>query len=286
VTHKKPTHSKPLAWLCYVGATVWFIGGIVFLLWRWTQIQNELQRQTGLSSEELAAEPEYAKYKNDALGGITVLGLFVVLPISGGLFTLGRRLSVKTAESVLEEDPRPPIVYFRSFRDDDRPSSSGQFFQYLLGQTEEQDIVSELAKHGPVIAIGNPTEKLPLLGAARIYSTSEEWQGVAVKLIERSQLVVYRGGFTPGFLWEIGRARDLIPPEKVLLLIPFANSRREYTRFRDLIEPAMRVRFPEETGSLLMFTSQWNPVCADKPSSPLTKQLKTFFKTYKRSTYA
>ena len=55
---------------------------------------------------------------------------------------------------------------------------------------------------GPFVAIGDPKEKLPDLGAARLY-VSDEWREVVIELLARVSLVVMRVATTEAVRWEL-----------------------------------------------------------------------------------
>ena len=50
--------------------------------------------------------------------------------------------------------------------------------------THEQRLARTLRKVGPFVAVGDPTEELPLLGAARVYAADEAWQMTLADTIE------------------------------------------------------------------------------------------------------
>ena len=59
-----------------------------------------------------------------------------------------------------------------------------------------------MARVGPVIAIGKPGERLPQLGAARLYVDDDHWRDTIDDLMAESALVVVRAGDTPNLWWE------------------------------------------------------------------------------------
>ena len=52
-------------------------------------------------------------------------------------------------------------------------------------KTYEERLARTLRKVGPFVAVGDPTERLPLLGAARMYAADEEWQETVDELTAR-----------------------------------------------------------------------------------------------------
>lgn len=177
-----------------------------------------------------------------------------VLPIVWGLLALGRRLRARDALKELEVDPREPIIYLRSFGDDLAPVPLSQ-----TGKTIESQLIHKLRKHGPVLAIGTPAEKLPPLGAARLYVSHAEWQEVVKQLTSSAQLVVLRAGSTRGFFWELRHVRDELAPEKVVLFVPPGI---DYDEFRERASAVLRTQLPEKLSGLqfISFTADWSPV--------------------------
>jgi hypothetical protein len=164
---------------------------------------------------------------------------FYFVPILVGyvgakLVMRGRRLAIKASVSSLANDQRSPVLYLRSFEMDRKMATGGihALFERLFPGfpglnliTEEEQLIEILSAIGPVIAIGRPGEYLPLLGAKRIYITTDDWQKRVIELMLEARLVVIAYGSTAGLLWEIDRAHELLRPEQVLYLLPPAYVR-------------------------------------------------------------
>jgi hypothetical protein len=137
------------------------------------------------------------------------------------------RTSAGPAEEILKSDPRPPVVYLRSFRDDSAtalvPNSSVSTL-FSVTRTEEQQIAEVFGELGPFIAIGRPGESLPELGAARMHVANEQWQETVADLMKRARLVLYRASDTQGFKWEVQRGGELLGPTRMAFLIPSHGS--------------------------------------------------------------
>jgi hypothetical protein len=205
---------------------------------------------------------EAGQRKDDSFVGPALLSLY----LAGIAFTYGRRLSSKSAEEVLAEDKRPPVLYFRSFMDDAQISVIERLGS-LLARTQEERFVKKLKRIGPVIAIGNPNEQVPLSGAARCYSSHEEWQVVAHDLLSRAALVVYRAGSTPGFIWEISRGRAHLASNQMLILVPDPD---EYPAFRKAIAQVFPLPELKEMGPIITFDAAWNPVSLGRWNSQVS----------------
>jgi hypothetical protein len=72
----------------------------------------------------------------------------------------GRRMRAATAMAEMRRDPRPPVLYFRSFEDD-------KVSYFNFNSSFEENLAAVFRDVGPVVAIARPDESLPPIGAAR-----------------------------------------------------------------------------------------------------------------------
>jgi hypothetical protein len=158
-------------------------------------------------------------------------------------FKRGRKRFAKPAETALSRDPRPPILYLRSFAADAGharlPGEALMGLQEkmtlsLFVGTEEQQIADVFSQIGPFVAIGKPDEPLPELGASRMYVSDSEWQAKVGELMQRAALVVFSYyGETRGTWWEVEHAVARLDPERVIFLLPgFDIWKPGYEQFR------------------------------------------------------
>ena len=154
---------------------------------------------------------------------IAGLGFFSLIYIAAvrRLLDLGSRFLAVGAQELLDQDQRPPVLYLRSFAADRKISFA------------ERVLAEMLAKLGPVVAIGRPDEIVPRLGAARLYVPEADWQRTVSLLLERSRLVLLVAGRTPGLNWEIQECRRLVPPDKLIVVVP--NDADGFRIFADLL---------------------------------------------------
>jgi len=147
---------------------------------------------------------------------------------------------IHSVEDVLE---KPIVLYLRSFIDDDtfddlsrsnRPVDPvSQMF--IFPKTTEQQLEDLFESVGPVVCIGDPREKLPQLGAQRMYfrDASSNWQIEARKLMRASKLILMRAGNSPGLLWELRTVFEEVPLQRMVFLFirrrdsSFANFTKE-----------------------------------------------------------
>jgi TM2 domain-containing membrane protein YozV len=126
----------------------------------------------------------------------------------------------------MARDPRPPVLYLRSFRDDDDAHiddggsrAVGLTMELVRPPSPEEELAELLARFGPVVAIGKPGEPLPELGAARLYVPHDRWQRKVLDLMAAAGLVVVRVGTSPGVLWEIEQALRDVPRQRLVLVL-------------------------------------------------------------------
>lgn len=125
----------------------------------------------------------------------------------------GKRLTAPTATERLEDDPRPPVLYLRSFDEDKvriRATWSARGVIDRLSPVRrrrfEEILATTLDVVGPVVAISPPSTKLPPLGAARVTLSNDSWQEQVESWGRQAQIVVLGG--TPdsvraGYQWEL-----------------------------------------------------------------------------------
>ncbi|MFF7603146.1 transferase [Streptomyces mirabilis] len=155
--------------------------------------------------------------------------LAFMLLLVGGLVALGagvlilrytRPRSARGAAQALLADGREPVLYLRSFADDDTAAQVDDSAAYVSIHSREEQLTGALSAVGPVITVGRPGEPLPQLGAARFYLPLDDWQPTVLRLMELSQLIVLRLGLGEGLWWEVGQARATQPARKLVLLMP------------------------------------------------------------------
>lgn len=91
--------------------------------------------------------------------------------------TRGRQMRASTAAAEMTRDPRPPILYFRSFGGD-------KFSCFSLNFTFEEVLATVFHDAEPVVAIGRPDEPLPPVGAAGMQVGNDQWQAAVTSLLE------------------------------------------------------------------------------------------------------
>lgn len=166
------------------------------------------------------------------------------------VFNLGRRMDRHGRQyltPILQPDHEPRkgsfVLYLRSFDQDDELSKldtynelitttlfSNKYLQSLL--TQEEQMISALRRIGPVLAIGRPGEHLPQVGAVRTYRPADEWQDTVESFLHRARFVFLVLGTSDGLAWELGRALDIVAPERLALAVFMDSRSYEWLRRR------------------------------------------------------
>ncbi|MFG3114243.1 DUF4429 domain-containing protein [Streptomyces sp. NPDC048197] len=140
----------------------------------------------------------------------------------------------------------PFILYLRGFDVDPRTRDllpHGPLT--LLGMPklgEEELLVRALSEVAPVIAIGDPTDRFPQLGAQRIYYRRRDsgWKRIAGELIHTASLVVITTGDSDGLDWEYAHVLADLPLQRLLIVV--CGDGHHYERFR--LRARLRGHFP------------------------------------------
>ena len=238
----------------------------------------------------------------------TLLSIFIGGPIAYFLskfafnrfINKGRQMLAPTAAEVLSKNPINPVLYLRSFKIDEAPSD------YIVSKnaiaipkpTEEMRIGHSLNIIGPMVAIGDPEEELPKLGAARLYSTNETWKDRFYELLDSCKHVLWTVGVTPSVLWEFSQISSDKIFRKAIIYVPHRKmnqAQREafWADFRKHLSdnyPAIFISAPQTLGNttFLVFDGQKNlvPIPSKKSlfSNPLDSGLKNLVKHLGAST--
>ena len=135
---------------------------------------------------------------------------------------LYQRLMVRSASELLGRDRRQPVLYLRSFEEDET-SVVGADGVYERDDTFERKLTKHLSRVGPVIAVGKPGSLIPPFGACRVNldPEGERWKDAVSTLIGIARLVVIRctGRLGEGTLWELRTLLECAPPDKLILVL-------------------------------------------------------------------
>ena len=191
--------------------------------------------------------------------GITFLGALAFLPIAragGRVWTRGRRELALRLQEVRKLDERPPVILLRSFEDDNLPLETRYRMLWFFSAakeafTLEEFVVNCVWRCGPVIAIGNPAEKLNPLGAAREYVPDDRWRTSIQQYLDEAVLVVCILGSTPGLRWEYDAIAARKKEGDVVVVFPPRSADQLHQRwnvFKSGFAPAAAVDLSSDPG--------------------------------------
>lgn len=176
------------------------------------------------------------------------------------------RMRSGSARAALLTDPRRPVLYLRSFGFDERLNSSSV-------ESPEQVLAGRFGQLGPVVAVGRPNERLPPIGAARFYTTDDNWHQKVTELVSAAKYIVWVTGATKGLAWELSFILRSFPTQKLIVvahpqLLPLPESQRqeEWARFLEVLGALFPKPMPRTLGNvhLLHFDHDGQP----RPISP------------------
>jgi len=148
----------------------------------------------------------------------------ILLLVAGARYA-ARRFTRVSLERLISADPRPPILFLRSFRDDQvrlhKPGGNPFRRMVSVGEprpTLDHVLLEQGTPRGPVIAIGAPG-KTPPFGAARAYVNDAEWRDTVAELSRKADAVVITIDETEGVRWEVQHLLGHDHVKKTLFLL-------------------------------------------------------------------
>lgn len=162
-----------------------------------------------LGSEANVAREQQSVIEYVVMAALLLLNLFG----AGALLSrVADRRATKLYQNVREWDTRPPVVFLRDFDQDKqslRARGGDPFARWPAGvgrpRTLDEILLEHGSPYGPVIAIGDPRDPTPPLGAARVFveGAGNEWQDVVRALAGASRAVVMCPNHGEGVQWEL-----------------------------------------------------------------------------------
>jgi hypothetical protein len=145
------------------------------------------------------------------VGVVFAIGGLLMVALGAVLWRIARALGRARVNDVLSRDPRPPVLYLRSFGDDAVPlpiiASARrplfEFFSIRGADPFEECVAWELDSYGPVIAVGRPGGSLASLGAAREHLSDDTWREEVAERMDSAGWIVLAPGETAGLAWEL-----------------------------------------------------------------------------------
>lgn len=155
------------------------------------------------------------------------------------------------------ELPKLFILFLRGFRSDMKTQENmSRITPGLEIESTEQKILSRLPQY-EVIAIGDPEEDIPKLGAARLYFTDEDWQTAALNLMEKASLIVMRPGSGRFLTWELEQIAEHFGGEK-FILCGYRAGMTSYANFVRKHEAILKIDpEPKKIPFFVTFNNDW-----------------------------
>ena len=164
---------------------------------------------------------------------VQVLGFF--------LLVRARRYFQVSADSLLAVDKRPPILFLRSFDDDERQNYVDSR-RALLDFSLETRLANHFERFGPFIAIGSPKESVPQPGAARVLLPDDQWQSRVLGWMKDASLIIMYSGKTHWVNWELRKVVESGRATSLILMFPEIKGWRPSRRKQDLAARVEQIR--------------------------------------------
>ena len=146
-------------------------------------------------------------------------GSEVILGLSFFLLLRARVKFQPSADDVLSVDKRPPILFLRSFSDDDHVKflqSSQSLFDFSL----ESRLAGHYSRIGPFIAVAAPGRETDSIGAARAALTDAEWQGQVADWMKSARTIILMAGVSHWIGWELRQIVERGYTGKLIVVFP------------------------------------------------------------------
>jgi hypothetical protein len=157
------------------------------------------------------------------------------------LIVRARRHFQVSADSLLAVDKRPPILFLRSFTDDER-QQYGNSQSALLDFSLETRLANHFLHFGPFIAVGSSKDTVPQPGAARALLADDEWQARVLGWMESASLIVMYCGKTKWVNWELQKIIERGRSTSLILMLPEVKGWRASKRRKDIAERIQQLR--------------------------------------------
>jgi hypothetical protein len=159
----------------------------------------------------------------------------VVLIAVRAIWRVGTRFNLRQRDAIILKD-KPPVLLLRSFVDDVAGIPPSALIPRLLWRRKrlEETIGAELTRAGPFVAIGKPGERLPQLGAHRLYVGDADWQNVVTSYITRAEPIILIAGTTTWVSWELANIVALGRMNRLLIVFPRSTDAERTARWQNL----------------------------------------------------
>jgi len=202
---------------------------------------------------QLEALAESRPWTVVAIAAMSTASILVTAAVAYFAWRAALRRVRRSAEEVIADHDYRPLLFLRSFQDENAQARPRKLFQWLfrIRPRLEEFLVNRVSRLGPAVAIGLPGERVPPLGALRAYYADDQWQGAVLGWMQRSYAIVVLGGISQHVLWELREVlrRDLAG-RLVLIIPPDAALDARRTRWSVLRHVAQRTPWEASLASL------------------------------------
>ena len=157
------------------------------------------------------------------------------------LHSFHRRSRLASVASVLQADPRPPVLYLRAFAVEDtafaivKGKDGRRLKSSLLDKLEfgrpyrirfEEFFGGCISQSvGPFVALGRPGEFLPRFGASREYQANADWEERIARIAQSAQAIVVQCGESENLGWEFRMLLEKGLSERLFVMTSPASAR-------------------------------------------------------------
>ena len=181
----------------------------------------------------VSTEGRYATTVFRGIEQVTMFGFFLLIR--------ARRYFQVSADSLLAVDKRAPILFLRSFADDEQ-QQYGSTHRALLDFSLETRLANHFHRFGPFIAIGSPSDSVPQPGAARLHLSDDQWQSRVIDWMKASQVIVMYCGITQWVNWELRQVIESGRSTSLILMFPEIKGWRSSRRTQDIAARTEQIR--------------------------------------------
>ena len=160
--------------------------------------------------------------------GVACFGLYVTCAY------YANRQSNASSKASASDDPRPAVLYLRSFDREDNgfatptKAECAEFgipirdpMTVRQKATVEEYLATSIVKRiGPFVALGDPYDYLPPAGADRVYLEDSEWQDAFLRMARASTCILIIPGLSENLRWELQSIRSEGEQMKLFALTP------------------------------------------------------------------
>jgi len=208
-----------------------------------------------------------------------LVGAVVAAIVLGRVLTFfAERSATRIYQGVREWDTRKPVVFLRTFDQDNerlRVRGGDPIVRFPAGvaraRTLDEILLEHATPYGPVIAIGDPRDPTPPLGAARIFVPGQGtgWQDVVKGLVSAAKAVVMCPNDTEGVKWELDLLRQSGQLHVIFLANPELSRETNIALFASLAPPGAAQELAAHQTPIAAFNDPkkgWRVVAARRTS--------------------